>query len=115
MTKELADIHKVHPANKDPYYEVPPEIWEPIAKRLSGRKMKLVLDFTKQAKEDQKEIAENEIIKDIEGSQETILTLYYPNGEHACTFPEVRNPAAGRAAAKRFMKYCNCKFIDHTK
>ena len=45
----------------------------------------------------------------------TFLTLDYPNGEHAATFPEVRIPSAGRQAAVRFMKYCDCKFVDKTR
>ena len=69
------------------------------------RPMKLILDFTERAQDWPDDYGED-----------TTLSLYYPNGEHAATFPEVRNPKNGRKAAKRFMKYCpNCNFTDKTK
>ena len=66
--------------------------------------LKLVLDYTNEVK----------AWPDIYG-YETSLTLWYPNGEHACTFPERRDCKAGRRAAKTFMKYADCVFTDKTK
>ena len=85
------------------------------------KKMKplnLILDYTSRAKEIQASI-DNGFLGPAETSgeeQETVLMAYYSNGEHTCTFPEVRTPEAGRKAAKTFMKYCpNCVFTDKTK
>lgn len=76
------------------------------------KKLKLKLDYTEAARRVQMEPT----LKTVgQRPDETTLSLYYPNGEHAATFPEVRTPEAGRKAAKTFMKYCKCEFEDLTK
>jgi len=72
--------------------------------------LKLILDYTIRAK-DKQETGAWEDPK----LYETTLKSYYSNGEHCSTFPEKRNPDAGRKAAKTFMKYCYCSFEDKTK
>ena len=82
--------------------------------------LNLILDFTETCKKRRQTIdkccEETGIVPYVPFSIiDTFLTLEYPNGEHAATFPEVRTPEAGRKAAKTFMKYCDCVFTDKTK
>ena len=81
--------------------------------------LNLILDYTKATKE-HRNSGEPWSYPE---ADKTILMAYYPHsmsddpnvGEHCATFPEVRTPEAGRKAAKTFMKYCECNFIDKTK
>jgi len=80
--------------------------------------LKLILDYTENAKAMIEDLEKYSFKSEFVGqdTDETTLGLWYAdNGEHAATFPEVRTASAGRKAAKTFMKYCDCEFIDKTK
>jgi len=76
--------------------------------------LNLILDYTETAKRQQHEKATTDFLM-FPQIDDVVLQVIYPNGEHAATFPEVRTPKAGRKAAKTFMKYATCNFIDKTK
>ena len=76
------------------------------------KQLKLILDLTATEKEIQKQ---QEWLDNHYLYSETILTIYYPNGEHFMTGEVHPNIKAGRKAAKTFMKYCPCTFEDRTK
>ena len=76
--------------------------------------LNLILDYTEASKR-LKAFGQENLSEEQKLSYDTVLMLFYPNGEHCSTFPERRNVKAGRKAAKTFMKYCECNFIDKTK
>ncbi len=80
------------------------------------RPMKLFLDFTAQAK-DLQEWGDIKALtrEQTEKQSLTILTLDFPNGEPWGISQIHPDPKNGRKAAKRFMKYCECDFLDGTK
>lgn len=51
---------------------------------------------------------------DMPNDEETFLSLYYPNGEHAMTSETYHNVRSGRAAAQRLLKYIDANFVDNT-
>ena len=75
------------------------------------KQLRLILDFTAS----EKEIQKKEELPSHNLYSETILTIYYPNGEHFMTGEVHPNLKAGRKAAKTFIKYCDCDFEDRTK